>query len=168
MKNQRKKSLLIGSIISFLIVITPYLVYAHKLIPVDDVNYKFLFFTLKGGHFGVAQMYVYFLLSKLVPLILFIIWFLTTKQWWAFAISIPIIVYLSQLINVINDSNQYVDEVSFIYSVPIAVVVVGALYVIRKNIAVYVAAVDLKEEMDAKIDARIEKNKKYTENEDTL
>ncbi|MFZ2430137.1 MAG: hypothetical protein WAW57_03230, partial [Lutibacter sp.] len=64
------------------------------------------------------------------------------------ALIIPITVYLFQLISVINDSEQYVDEVEFIYTVPFLVVILVILYFIRSKISIYIQAVDLKKEMD--------------------
>ena len=79
---------------------------------------------------------------------LLVIWFITNKHWWVHVLAIPISVYLFQLFNVINDSEQYADEVDFIYSVPITVIVIVVLYFIRSKIAIYIQAVDLKKEMD--------------------
>ncbi len=91
-------------------------------------------------------MYLFF--AKFVPLLLLLIWFITNKHWWVHALIIPISVYLFQLISVINDSEQYADEVDFIYTVPIAAIVVVILYFIRSKIVIYILAVDLKKEMD--------------------
>jgi hypothetical protein len=87
-------------------------------------------------------------LSKFVPLTLFIIWFLTNKHWWVHAILIPISVYLFQLISVINDSEEFIDEVDFIYTVPIAAAIIVILYFLRSKLAIYILALDLKKEMD--------------------
>ena len=86
--------------------------------------------------------------AKFIPLLLLLIWFITNKHWWVHALIIPISVYLFQLISVINDSEQYADEVDFIYTVPIAAIVVVILYFIRSKIVIYILAVDLKKEMD--------------------
>ena len=86
--------------------------------------------------------------AKFIPLLLLLIWFITNKHWWVHALIIPISVYLFQLISVINDSEQYADEVDFIYTVPIAAIVVVILYFIRSKMAIYILAVDLKKEMD--------------------
>ena len=121
-------------------------------------NYENIFGVIKGGLFKYVQTYIYFLLSKFVPLLLLIIWFITNKHWWVHAIIIPISVYLFQLISVINDSEQFADEVDFIYTVPISLIVVVILYFIRNKMAVYIQAVDLKKEMDEnmKIPTKIE------------
>ena len=144
----RKSSLLIGSLITTLIVASPYFLYLSRTIPADLESIETIFGTIKGGHYEAVQNYVYWFFSKFVPLFLLIIWFVTCKNWWVHAIIIPITVYLFQLISVMNDSVSYVDEVEFIYTVPIAVVIMVILYFIRSKMSIYLEALDLKREMD--------------------
>jgi len=148
MKSNRKKSLLTGSIIILLIISTPYLLYIHQTIPKDIENLDTLFGVIKGGYYENVYTYIYIYFSKFVPLLLLFIWFLTNKHWWVHAIVIPISVYFFQLISVINDSEEFVDQVDFIYTVPITVLVVVILYFLRSKLAIYILAVDLKKEMD--------------------
>lgn len=148
MKNTRKNALLVGSIITLLILSTPYLLYFHNSIPYEAENVEFWIFTIKGGLYSSAQIYVFFLFSKLVPLLLLIIWFLTNKHWWVHAILVPISVYLFQLISVVNDSEDFIDTVEFIYTVPLIVLIALILYFVRSKMAIYIIAVDLKKEMD--------------------
>ena len=148
MKNKRKKSLLTGSIIILLIISAPYLLYIHQNIPEDVVDLDTAFGVIKGGFYLSAQYTIYWFFSKFVPLLLLIIWFITNKHWWVHALAIPISVYLFQLIGVVMDSEQFADENEFIYTVPIAVVIIVILYFIRSKMAIYILAVDLKKEMD--------------------
>jgi hypothetical protein len=148
MKNRKKMSLWTGSIILFLIITLPYLLYIHQKIPKDIENIDTVFGVIKGGYYFYVQTYIYMFLSKFVPLTLFIIWFLTNKHWWVHAILIPISVYLFQLISVINDSEEFIDEVDFIYTVPIAAAIIVILYFLRSKLAIYILALDLKKEMD--------------------
>ena len=148
MKNKRKASLFVGSVIALLILLTPYLLYINKSIPQDLVEIETIFGTIKKGYYSSIYSYTYWFFSKFVPLFLFLIWFLTCKHWWSHVILIPITVYLFQLIQVVNDSEQYIDNVEFIYTVPIAVLIIVILYFIRSKMAIYILAVDLKKEMD--------------------
>lgn len=158
MKNNKKYSLFTGSIIVLIILASPYLLYFHNSIPEDAENWETIFGTLKGGYYDTAQVFVYFILSKIVPLLLLVIWFLTNKHWWVHALIIPISVYLFQLIGVINDSAEPIDKIEFIYTIPIAVIVLVILYFIRSKMALYIQAVDLKKEMDEnmKIQKKVE------------
>jgi len=149
MKNQKRKSLLLGSFIILLIISTPYFLYLYRAIPYELETYEtILGITLHGGHYEKVQNYVYTFFGKFVPFLLLMIWFVTNKHWWVHALIIPITVYLFQLIAVINDSEFYVDEVEFIYTVPIVVIVMVILYFLRTKMSVYIQAIDLKKEMD--------------------
>lgn len=131
-----------------LIISTPYLLYFYQNIPDKIENLDTIFGVIKGGYYGTVQVFIYTLFSKFVPLLLLFIWFITNKTWWVHALIIPITVYLFQLIAVINDSELYVDEVEFIYTVPFLVVILVILYFVRSKISIYIQAVDLKREMD--------------------
>lgn len=74
--------------------------------------------------------------------------YLTHNKWWSHAIIIPIATYLFQLIAVVNDSINFVDEVEFIYTIPIMVVVIVLLFLLRKKLSINISATDLKKEMD--------------------
>ena len=148
MKDTKKTSLLIGSLMAIVIVFTPYLLYFYQNFPSDLENWDTSFGVIKGGYYGTARMYIYSFFSKFVPLLLLFIWFITNKQWWVHALVIPITVYLFQLISVVNDSENYLDEVEFIYTVPFLVLIIVILYFVRSKLSIYIQAVDLKKEMD--------------------
>jgi hypothetical protein len=148
MKGNKKTSLFIGSLMAILIVSTPYLLYFYQSLPKDLENWDTIFGVIKGGYYDTVSTYIYYFFSKFVPLMLLFIWFITNKQWWVHALIIPISVYLFQLIAVINDSEFYMDEVEFIYTVPFLVLILVILYFVRSKISIYIQAVDLKKEMD--------------------
>jgi len=145
---KKKYSLVTGSIIILLIISTPYLLYIYNSVPQDTDLLDTIFGNIKKGQYPSVQVYIFYFFQKFVPLLLLIIWFLTNKHWWVHAIIIPISMYLFQLISIINDSEQYIDEVEFIYSVPITVIIMVILYFIRSKMSIYITAIDLKKEMD--------------------
>ncbi|UMB60305.1 hypothetical protein MHL31_14625 [Lutibacter sp. A80] len=151
MKPSKKKYLLYESILAILIIITPFLLYFHLLIPNDISEYDTIFGTIKAGYFQTIEMYVFWIFNKFTPLFLFILLYITHNKWWSHTLIIPIATYLFQLISVLNDNLDYFDETEFIYTIPIVVVVMVPLYYLRKNIAIYIAATNLKKEMDDKI-----------------
>lgn len=152
MKNKRKASLLLGSLIMVLIIISPYLLYVSESIPSDITELDTIFGVIKGGYYNYVQTYVYFIFAKFVPFFLLSILFITNKNWWAPAILIPISVYLFQLISVINDSREFIDDIEFIYTTPILVPILVILFFIRSKISIYIQAIDLKKEMDLKME----------------
>jgi hypothetical protein len=148
MKKSKKTSLLIGSILILLIICSPYLLYVNKIISPDIKNLDTIFGVIKGGYYGSVQVYIYWFFTKFVPLFLLTIIFLVNKDWWGNALIVPIAVYLFQLLSIVNDSVEYVDEIEFIYTLPILVIVVVLLFFIRSKLSIYIEALDLKKEMD--------------------
>lgn len=157
--NNRKTSLIVSSIVIILIALTPYLLYIYGNFPSDQKTYKTIFGTINSGYYNSVSGFIYTLVNKFVPLLLLLIWFATNKHWWVHALIIPITVYLFQFISVINDSATYIDQFEFIYTIPFLIVVMAILYTIRYKLSIYVKAVDLKKEMDKKMDEAIKKRK---------
>ncbi|WP_372745504.1 hypothetical protein [Lutibacter sp.] len=147
----KKKYFWFSSIVAVLIFLTPFLLYIHTFIPNDVENYNTIFGVIKGGEFGLAQVYVFMAFNKIVPLILLILLYITNKNWWSHVILIPIATYLFQLLNIVLGTAESVDEIEFIYIIPLIIIILTPLYYIRKNLAIYLNALDLKKEMDSVI-----------------
>jgi hypothetical protein len=92
--------------------------------------------------------------NKFVPLFLLILLYITNKNWWSNIILIPIATYLFQLVSILLSSESFIDEVEFIYVIPIMVIILIPLYYIRKNLGIYLNAIDLKKEMEKVIEKK--------------
>lgn len=147
----KKKYFWFNSIVAVLIFLTPFLLYIHTFIPDNVENYNTVFGVIKGGEFGLAQVFVYMAFNKFVPLFLLILLYITNKNWWSHVILIPIATYLLQLLNIVLGTGESVDEIEFIYIIPLIIIILTPLYYIRKNLAIYLNALDLKKEMDSVI-----------------
>ncbi|PHQ57720.1 MAG: hypothetical protein COC16_00245 [Lutibacter sp.] len=148
MKKNKKASLLYGCILVILITTSPYLLYLYKSIPPDITQLNTIFGVLKGGEFRSVQTFILFIFAKFVPLFLLILLFFTNKDWWSYALLVPISVYFFQLFFIINESSKSFDEIEFIYTTPVLIPVLVILYFIRYKISIYIDAVDLKKEMN--------------------
>ncbi|WP_233164231.1 hypothetical protein [Snuella sedimenti] len=122
--------MVIGSVIATLIAITPYLFYLYESVPDTKVWDTFLF-TYNSGYFENANSFMYFFVSKAVPLLLIFIWFFTCRHWWYHAILVPITMFLYQIFNLFNDDIEYVDEFQLMYMIPIMAVVIPSVYLLR-------------------------------------
>ncbi len=136
--------LLTGSIIAFLIAITPYIYYLYKSFPEVDTWETFLF-TYQTSHYQKIYILAWTLMGKFIPLYLLTIWFLTCKHWWYHVILIPIGMYLFQLISVMNDDLSYFDVVEIWYLIPIMAIIVPLVYLIRAKLSTSLSGNDLKE-----------------------
>ena len=107
-----------------ILIATPFLFYLYRLAPSDSTEWDTIFGTVKSGGFSNVQSYFYTLFTKLLFVILTGIWFLTSRNWWKYAILVPFTMFLFQLSGVINYNIQYIDEYDFWYSLPVIIPIV--------------------------------------------
>ncbi|MEO2059991.1 MAG: hypothetical protein ABGW76_07915 [Mesonia sp.] len=126
-------SLLTGSIIALLIIITPYLFYSYESFP-DSQTWETFLFSYTTQKYGKINVLAWTLIGKLIPLFLLTIWFLTCKHWWYHAILVPIAMYVFQLVGAANFDIQFIDEVEIWFLIPIMAIIVPLVYLIRAKI----------------------------------
>ncbi|MAN59471.1 MAG: hypothetical protein CMC08_06515 [Flavobacteriaceae bacterium] len=135
-------NLAIGGIIVFLIAITPFIFYSYESFPSDTQVWETSLFTITTSYFSINS-YFWFLISKIVPLYLLLLWFFTCKHWWHWIILVPIAMYSFQLWAVINQ-NTSPDEIELYYVIPLMMVLVPFVYLIRAKLFAKVREDDLK------------------------
>ncbi len=148
-----KKRIIIESLIAFLIVLSPFIYKSHEYLPSDgDIqNIKFLWFEISQNGFGSIEMHGWFLVSKVVPLYLLIIWFFTCKHWWYHIIIIPIMMYAFQLFENFFSTTNTIDSRNLMWLLPICIVIIPFVYFIRlKLYDKHVHGIDL-EAMDEEL-----------------
>ncbi|TVZ14168.1 hypothetical protein [Maribacter sp. MAR_2009_72] len=152
-KKKAKKKIFLESLLVFFIAISPFLYKTYDYLPYDsNGEVSILGLTLDGNGFSDASTYLWFLTSKVVPLYLFIFWFLTSRDWWYHIIIIPIAMYAFQLFEVIYDSDNYVDTENIWWLIPICMITIPFVYFIRiKLYDKHVHGIDL-EAMDAELE----------------
>ncbi|WP_241483416.1 hypothetical protein [Kordia zhangzhouensis] len=159
-----RKKLLIDSLIIFLIFISPFLYYLYEYSPDGDV-WKTNWFTITSN--GYQDLYISFwmYLSKIIPLLLLILWFLTCKHWWYHIILVPIAMYAFQLVNALYKNSLKVDEIEIYWLIPIMMVVVPIVYLIRiKLFDKLVLGIDLKK-IEAELEEYERKEKEVSESD---
>lgn len=148
-KKLKGSSLGIGSLVAFLIAISPYIFYLYDTFP-ESTTWENDYFTIIS-EFEI-QISVWLFLGKFVPLYLFIIWFITCKHWWYHIILIPISMFVFQLLSVMNDV-RWVDEFEIYYVIPVMMIIIPLVYLVRiKLFDKLVHGIDLR-----KIDAELER-----------
>ena len=124
------RSAVVGTIIATIIASTPLLYSLHESVPTTEVWDTFLF-TYKSGAWKEAQYAMWVYTSKLIPLILLVIWFFTCRHWWYHAILVPIVMFAFQGVNSWNAEAGNIDEGTFVVLLPNLVLVVPSIYLIR-------------------------------------
>ena len=125
-----KSVIIVGSIIATFIATSHYLFYLYESVPNTETWETFLF-TYKSVGYHDANVVMWLLTGKLIPLIFLLIWFLTCRHWWYHTILVPIAMYIYQVFGLFNDDLSYIDELQLIYLVPVMAIVVPSIYLIR-------------------------------------
>lgn len=153
-----KKKILVESILAFLILISPFIFKLHEYVSSNpEATIDFFGLTITKNGFPNINIYVWFLLGKLVPLYLLLIWFFTCKHWWYHIILIPILMYAFQIFEGVISEDNYIDTDNILWLLPFCMIVVPFVYFIRiKLYDKYVNGIDL-EAMEAELQALKEK-----------
>lgn len=118
-QTDKKRTFINGVLLTIFLVATPFLFYFYKFAPKGEAEWNTIFGTINSGGFDNIQIYLHALVTKLTFVLLTGIWFLTSNNWWRYAILIPFTMFLFQLSGVINFKISYIDEFDFWYSLPI-------------------------------------------------
>jgi len=147
-----KRRILIESLIAFLILVSPFVFKLHEYVSSDpEATIDFFGLTITKNGFPNINVYVWFLLGKLVPLYLLLIWFLTCKHWWYHIILIPLLMYAFQIFEGVVSEDNYIDTDNILWLLPFCMLVVPFVYFIRiKLYDKYVHGIDL-EAMEAEL-----------------
>ena len=150
-QTDRKKNLLTGVLLSLLLIATPFLFYIYKYAP-DSKEWDTIFGTIRASGFSNMQAFMHAVFTKLTFIMLTTIWFLTSKNWWKYAILVPLVMFLFQFIGVLNYELKYIDEFDFWYSLPIILPILIFLIYISYRISKNESdSADLMSEVDEEI-----------------
>lgn len=144
-KRKVRKRFIIESIGIFFVVISPFIFKLHEYLPRNpEATIQFLGFVFDSNGFADLSTYAWFMLGKIVPLLLLIIWFLTCKHWWYHSILIPIMMYAFQIFEVFQSNDGFVDTRNILWLLPVCMFVIPLVYFIRiKLYDKYVHGIDL-------------------------
>lgn len=148
-----KKRIIIESFVAFLIILSPFIFKSHEYLPDDEgiESFKLLWFEITKNGYGSVEGHGWFIVGKIVPLYLLIIWFFTCKHWWYHIIIIPILLYAFQLFENYFYDSDIVDSQNLMWLLPVCIIVVPFVYFIRlKLYDKHVHGIDL-EAMDEEL-----------------
>lgn len=159
-----RKRIIIESFVVLFVVISPFVFKLHEYFSSDPTaTINLLGFQIDRNGFANLSIYAWFMLGKIVPLYLFVIWFFTCKHWWYHIILIPITMYAFQIFEVVYSDDKFVDTENILWLLPVCMVVIPIVYFIRiKLYDKHVHGIDL-EAMDAELKAYREKDQQAKE-----
>lgn len=151
-QTDRNRNIITGVLLSLFLTATPFLFYMYKYAPADAAEWETSLGTITSGGFGSVQAYLHALFTKITFVSLTGIWFLTSNNWWKYAILVPLTMFLFQLSGVINYKIQYIDEFDFWYSLPaILPILLFLIYISYRISRRSVVSDDLKKDVDEEI-----------------
>lgn len=144
-KGRVKRRILIESSMVFLIIISPFIFKLHEFVSSDpEATLNVFGITITKNGFANINIYIWFLLGKLVPLYLILIWFFTCKHWWYHIILIPALMYAFQIFEGVLSEDNYIDTENIFWLLPFCMLVIPFVYLIRiKLYDKYVHGIDL-------------------------
>jgi hypothetical protein len=151
-RSKARKRILIESLMVFFIVISPFIFKLHEYVTSDpDATLNFLGITIDKNGFPNINVYIWFLLGKIVPFYLLLIWFFTCKHWWYHIILIPVLMYAFQIFEGVISEDNYIDTENVVWILPVCMVIIPFVYFIRiKLYDKHVHGIDL-DAMDAEL-----------------
>ncbi|MCA0153011.1 hypothetical protein [Winogradskyella vincentii] len=129
-KKSYNRKILTGSIVATIVAATPFLFYLYEYVP-DTQEWDTIFGKYYSIEYESANVAMWVLAMKFVPLLLSLIWFLTCKHWWYHALIVPIAMFSYQCIVALNFDARYLDVADIIWFVPIMAIVFPSIYLIR-------------------------------------
>jgi len=151
-QTDRKKRLILGGVIAFFLAITPFLFYLYKYAPDDSKVWETKLFSIESGRFSNVQSYIHALFTKITFIIITSLWFISSRDWWKWAILVPLTMFLFQFIGVINYQEKFIDEFDFWYALPIIIPTLLTLTWIGHEINRTIGDIDLREELEEELE----------------
>ena len=130
-------SLLAGSLIAALLIISPYLYYLYEGFPdvkVWETSFLGIHLRYNSQYYQSIYVVAWTLAGKVVPLMFLLIWFFTCKHWWYHAILIPISMFSYQVYGTLDDDLNFADTNELLILAPLILIALIFLYVIRTKI----------------------------------
>lgn len=142
------KFLLTGSILAIIIAFSPYLFYIYEIFPNGRI-WETSFFTYESKYYEDVLTAAWTYSSKIVPLILLLIWFFTCKHWWYHVILVPLVMYAYQLVSVFYE-DVYLDVIAMdsgdlVIMAPFFIIILSIVYLVRIKIFDRIYGIDLSE-----------------------
>ena len=137
----------------FIILISPLCIYLYQLFPMRVAYYENNYFKLESNYYDDIQAMIYMISTKVVFVIIYSIWYVTSKNWWKSVILFPLFFSIYQLILVVNDEVEYIDNYQeLLYTIVLSIPVIFGLTFLSKKLDYYEQSHNLKETVDKEID----------------
>ncbi len=138
-------------IIAILIISLPFSLYVHVFF--KDTSNVLHFFGLTFYHeFPGNDVFVWFVLKKLIAILILTIWFITSKFWWRYFILSPIIPYSYQIWDAFFNPSKILDVFSHFKSLPFLLIIIITLFALSYYVSVKYKILDIYDKLTIEIE----------------
>lgn len=141
----------------FLVIlsIAPWLL--HYLIPTGAVNYSLGFVEIGQHGYNDVRIFVWVISRKIMVIVPMVLWFWSYPSWWRYAVLSPLILYLFQFWEAIQNSYKTVEAYSNYKVFPFVLVSIILLLALSRIVRRQSCSLDTYDEIKEQIDALIQK-----------
>lgn len=113
-------------LLAMLIVLVPFSIYIHLYFDDNAQSIHFLGFEY---HHDLANngIFLWSLLTRLIPFLLSIVWFLTNPNWWRYFIFAPLVYWTDSLATKVFIFNEAIENNLVLFSILINMAIIGLL-----------------------------------------
>tara|TARA_R110002051_G_scaffold71336_4_gene128668 strand:- start:996 stop:1895 length:900 start_codon:yes stop_codon:yes gene_type:complete len=159
--------------ISVIIFITiPIWYILSELIPIGTKFFDLGWLFIHDFGFQDVSTFVWYLNFKNFVLFPLMIWFISSRNWWRYAILVPIILYTYQVWETLKAESNLVDQFELFKAAPAILFIVGLLlvisYFVKYRYKMFDAYLDLTNEIDGLIEQQSIANQVIIENKTVL
>ncbi|WP_299520359.1 hypothetical protein [Winogradskyella sp.] len=133
------------------ILLIPVISYAYLLFP-DTREITIFNYSFTSSYYQSIQAFVWTLSQKLIFIVILVIWYLTSKDWWKIILLLPLLVFIIQLLQIINDDYKVIDKYEGIFGIIIATPVVIVFYLMIKKINSNLGAKEVHKDIETEIE----------------
>ena len=96
-------------IIILIIMMIPFILYIHNLVPKVD-SFQGSIFEFRSLYFEDLNFMAWIFFSKIVIVIILLLWYYSNTHWWKYAIIIPLSIEIYKISGLFNQNINYLDE----------------------------------------------------------
>ncbi|WP_299362274.1 hypothetical protein [Winogradskyella sp.] len=133
------------------ILLIPVIAYMYLLFP-NTKDISIFNYSLSSGYYEDFQYFIWVLSQKFMFISVFIIWYITTKNWWKNILLIPLLVFVFQFIMVINNNVNYFDEYEGIAAMIIAIPIILAFYFLIKRLRNILITKEINDDIELEVE----------------
>ncbi len=137
------------------LLLIPAFYYSFLLIPEGETKFSWLDFNINSYGFPDTTTFIWFIDQKICILIPLSIWFVVSRTWWKYAILSPIILYVFQIWEAVQDSD-IVEEIEYLKALPFILVIVFVLMILSSFVKYYSKTMDIYEDISDEIEGLID------------